>query len=203
MCCLRSTFVPVLSARRKFVCLTPILASQRETLCERVSVLSRLLYCQPRMVSRPGKGYIDGSLPPCCLPSSSASQQPSTSSKQRLLKSRLPSSSLVYHHIKTTKSNQTNHHHHNQPSTIKMLPLVAGVSSIDDLPFAKTGDKLRAFLSGTKTPKSGAQTPVSGAQTPATPRARSPVRKTPASSAPASRSASRVSKAMEKGYYAF
>lgn len=117
MCCLRSTSVPVLSARRKFVCLTPTLASQRETLCERVSVLSRLLYCQPRMVSRPGKGYIDGSLSPCFPSSSPASQQPSTSSKQRLLKSRLPSSSLVYHHIKPTKSNQTNHHHHHNQSS--------------------------------------------------------------------------------------
>lgn len=88
-----------------------------------------------------------------------------------------------------------------------MLPMVAGVSSVEDLPFAKTGDKLRAFLSGTKTPKSGANTPVSGAQTPSTPRARSPVRKSLAEKLAAeenkSRSSSRMSDAMQKGYYAF
>lgn len=91
-----------------------------------------------------------------------------------------------------------------------MLPMVANASSIEDLPFAKSSEKLRALFSGSKTPKSGAQTPVSGAQTPAgastpaTPRARSPVRKSEANkSAPASRSASIMSKTMEKGYYAF
>lgn len=86
--------------------------------------------------------------------------------------------------------------------------MVAGVTSVEDLPFAKTGDKLRAYLSGTKTPnKSGATTPVSGAQTPSTPRARSPVRKTVAEKLAAeenkSRSSSRMSQAMQKGYYAF
>ncbi|KAK4499065.1 hypothetical protein PRZ48_009577 [Zasmidium cellare] len=88
-----------------------------------------------------------------------------------------------------------------------MLPLVAGVTSVEDLPFAKSSAKLHAFLSGTFTPKSGANTPVSGAQTPATPRARSPVRKTEAAKLAAEeskpRSTSRMSNTLQKGYFAF